>query len=118
VGWGILGLIWLVAGLLGGYRPIFAWGGLLAGWIFLWRENFGWFGELKALGKVWRESGLFGRLLASVAGVFAGLQLVYALAPPAQWGCIDVSPGAATPLFRAGSFRFYYLESLLGTAAA
>ena len=106
LGWGILGLVWLVAGMSGAYRPVFAWGGLLVGWIFLWRENIYWYGELKAFGQIWQDSGFFGRLLASFAGAFIGLQLVYALAPPAQWDALMYHLELPRRYLEQGRFNF------------
>jgi len=106
LGWGILGLIWLVVGISAAYRPAIAWGGLLVGWIFLWRENLGWYGELRTLGQVWRESGFFGKLLASVTGAFTGLQLIYALAPPAQWDALMYHLELPRRYLEQGRFNF------------
>jgi hypothetical protein len=88
LGWGILGLAWLAIGISGAYRPVVAWGGLLIGWIFLWRDNFHWYRELKQIGNIWQDSGLFSKVLAFFAGFFVGLQLLYSLAPPAQWDAL------------------------------
>ena len=106
LGWGILGLGWLAVGMSGAFRPVIAWGGLFIGWLFLWRENLSWYGELKELEHIWQESGLFGKLLAIIGGVFAGLQLVYSLAPPAQWDALMYHLELPRRYLEQGRFNF------------
>lgn len=107
LGWGVLGLLWFLAGLLGVFRSWMAWSILIGGLALTWKSGLAWTVELADLKRTWGASGAFGKVLALVIGLLAGIQLLYALAPPAQWDALMYHLQLPRQYLAAG--RFYFI---------
>jgi hypothetical protein len=106
LGMGILALLWLVVGLLGGYRPIISWATLVLGVIIFRREILGWLRELASLKHLWSESSKIGKSLGIVSGLLVSGQLLYALAPPLKWDALMYHLQLPRLYLAAGRFEF------------
>lgn len=122
LGWGVLGLAWLAAGLLGWYSTAFAWGALALGWALLWRENLAWMETAGELAMLWRSAGRAERALGLAAALLVAGQLLLALAPPARWDALAYHLELPRRFLTAGRFEFtdwnpFWGQSWLATMA-
>ncbi|OGO63874.1 MAG: hypothetical protein A2Z45_00690 [Chloroflexi bacterium RBG_19FT_COMBO_55_16] len=106
LGWALLGIAWLLVGLLGGYSRMLAWGGLVLGWFILWREILSWGSLLKGFVQLWAEASCFGKTLAALAGCTISGQFMFALAPPVQWDALMYHLELPRRYLAAGRFEF------------
>ncbi|MFU8773847.1 MAG: glycosyltransferase family 39 protein, partial [Anaerolineales bacterium] len=88
LGLGILALTWLLVGLLNLYTWWSAWGLLGLGLLVFRRKAWSWITDIATIKSTWDGSPGFGRSLALICGIFASIQLFYALAPPIKWDAL------------------------------
>ena len=88
LGWGLLGLFWLGAGLLKLYSSWFAWAAVIVGWAFCWRHNLAWMHELRSLKHFWASGGRLDRTMALGSLILIAGQLLFALSPPLKWDAL------------------------------
>ncbi|GAB4527306.1 MAG: hypothetical protein Fur0018_12890 [Anaerolineales bacterium] len=106
IGLGALAGIWLLVGLAGVWRPLTAWGLLLAGLGLLRRPVRAWWTNWRTLPGLWRGAGRFERVLWGGLAVFAGMHLLYALAPPLRWDALMYHLEIPRRYLLAGRFTF------------
>ncbi|HLE50818.1 MAG TPA: hypothetical protein VI755_02075 [Anaerolineales bacterium] len=106
LGWALLGMAWLLLGLVGGYSRVLAWGGLVLGWFILWRDCLSWGSLLNGCVLLWTEASRFGKTLATLTGFLITGQLVFALAPPIQWDALMYHLELPRRYLAAGRFEF------------
>lgn len=84
----IVGLAWLLFGVLHLYLRWLAWAVFAAGAILLRREVAGWCRDLADIGAYWKGAGRLEKAAAVGMGLLVVFQLCYAAAPPLKWDAL------------------------------
>jgi hypothetical protein len=88
LGAGILGIVWLLIGMVGGYVPWIAWSILFGLLLVFWRNVRSWWMELASIAPLWTQAGLIEKTLAAASGLLISIQLLMAFAPPTHWDAL------------------------------
>jgi 4-amino-4-deoxy-L-arabinose transferase-like glycosyltransferase len=105
VGLGILSLVWLGLGSLSLVYSWTAWLLLLLLLVLLRKDCLAWGNDFGALREIWIYSPVFEKILAFAAAFLAGIQLVFALAPPVKWDALTYHLDLPTGYIAAHAVR-------------
>ena len=85
LGFGVLGLGTLAAGLAGWLHPWAGWLALLVGWLLLFRDVLAWARPMRSLFADYATWTRLERFSLGFVGLLLGLNFFWALAPPVRW---------------------------------
>lgn len=134
IGLGLLGLVWLVLGMLGGFHTLVAWIVLFGICVIARRNMIGWSRDLVDNVRVLKPRSRGERWLAAFVFFMVVTALVSALAPPSAWdallyhltgpkmniasGWLEVTPQIPETGYPQGMEMLYAWVSLLGSPRA
>jgi hypothetical protein len=120
LGLGMMGLLWLVIGLLGGYSTLTGWLALLLGWGVCFKYNLDWLKQLSSVKELFNRSSRFGIALALAVSFLSFSQIMLAMAPPLKWDALMYHLEIPRQYSELGHFAFlpnnpYWGNPQLGT---
>jgi hypothetical protein len=106
LGFGVLSLVWLLAGILGGFSTWIAWMFFLSGLVFFRKSALSWLQEmLNFLGQL-KPSGGLEKTIFIGGLILLGIQLLTALSPPTSWDSLMYHLELPRQYLTQGKFHF------------
>ncbi|MCJ7625885.1 MAG: hypothetical protein MUO76_20525, partial [Anaerolineaceae bacterium] len=105
-GFGVLGLLWFLAGLLSLYKGWAAWGVLIAGMVIFRQFSWDWIKDFLVLREIWSVSGKLEKSLLLIAILLVLGQLFFVLSPPIKYDALTYHLELPRRYIENGKFNF------------